>query len=145
MALKQTRRSISVRGTTYDKLRQYGETHDRSMSDIVEELLATILGPEEVRGEVKAAEPKLVQPKPVAPTPERVREKSEARLRFNPPPVQKPRPMLANRVVRAVPPPPRPASNKPQLPGRPAPTPASQVIKVRRDEFEKDDYRAIRF
>jgi hypothetical protein len=129
MALKQTRRSISVRGTTYDKLRQYGETHGRSMSDIVEELLATILGPDQP---VKAAAP--------APLPRR--EKSEARLRFNPPPPQKPRPTLAHRVVRATP----PVFSKPSLPGRPAPTPASQVIKVRRDEVhEKDDYRAIRF
>jgi hypothetical protein len=134
MALKQTRRSISVRGTTYDKLRQYGETHGRSMSDIVEELLATILGPDEPK--VAAAPPPLLPPR---------REKTEARLRFNPPPPQKPRPTLANRVVRAVAPSP-PPSNRPSLPGRPAPTPASQVIKVRRDEVhEKDDYRAIRF
>ena len=135
MALKQTRRSISVRGTTYDKLRQYGETHDRSMSDIVEELLATIL----------ESQPVVAAPKPVAPPP--LREKSASRLRFNPPPMAKPRPStLANRVVRAVPPPvpPRP-SNKPVLPGRPAPTPAAQVIKVREEKFEKDDYRAIRF
>src|SRR5579859_6922614 len=130
MALKQTRRSISVRGTTYDKLRQYGETHGRSMSDIVEELLATILGPDQ---------PKVAAPPPVA-APRR--EKTEARLRFNPPPPQKPRPVLAHRVVRATP----PVFSKPSLPGRPAPTPAAQVIKVRRDEeIEKDDYRAIRF
>jgi hypothetical protein len=141
MALKQSRRSISVRGTTYDKLRQYGETHDRSMSDIVEELLATILD---------TAQP---QPKAAAPAPQPVqREKSEARLRFNPPPVQKPRPTLANRVVRAVAPQPPanpirpPVPTRQPLPGRPAPTPASQVIKVRREEdIEKDDYRAIRF
>jgi|GEM_PF-2714901 len=40
MSSKQTRRSISVRGTTYFTLRQYCEDHDRSMSDLVEELLA---------------------------------------------------------------------------------------------------------
>jgi hypothetical protein len=135
MALKQTRRSISVRGTTYDKLRQYGELHDRSMSDIVEELLATILGPDPVaQVEAKVQPP----PKPVP-----ARPKTEARLRFNPPPVQRPRTVLANKVVRAVPP--LPPSAKPSLPGRPAPTPASQVVKVKRDEYEKDDYRAIRF
>src|SRR5581483_4228643 len=43
MPTKQTRRSISVRGTTYDALRTYCETHDKSMSEIVEELLARIL------------------------------------------------------------------------------------------------------
>jgi hypothetical protein len=43
MATKQTRRSISVRGTTYDSLRRYSEIEQRSMSDIVEELLAGLL------------------------------------------------------------------------------------------------------
>jgi hypothetical protein len=132
MALKQTRRSISVRGTTYDKLRVYSEGHDRSMSDIVEELLATILDKD-----APAAEK-------IAPAPPK--EKPAARLRFNPPPVVRPRPALANRVVRAVPPAPpaRPAANKPALPGRPAPTPASAVTGTKRVE-SKDDYRAIRF
>ena len=37
---KQTRRSISVRGTTYDTLRECCERESRSMSDVVEELLA---------------------------------------------------------------------------------------------------------
>jgi len=42
MATKQTRRSISVRGATYDTLRRYCEQHQRSMSDLVEEQLATL-------------------------------------------------------------------------------------------------------
>jgi hypothetical protein len=131
MATKQTRRSISVRGTTYDKLRQYGETHGRSMSDIVEELLAKILDQPE------AAPPPPAR-KPV--------EKSASRLRFNPPPMMRDkRPALANRVVRAPLPPPR-SADKPSLPGRPAPTPASAVLSVRQPEIaDKDDYRSIRF
>jgi hypothetical protein len=40
---KQTRRSISVRGTTYDSLRRYCDGADRSMSDVVEEMLAKLL------------------------------------------------------------------------------------------------------
>lgn len=40
MAKKQTRKSISVRGATYDTLRGYCEQQERSMSDVVEELLA---------------------------------------------------------------------------------------------------------
>src|SRR5262245_54615490 len=126
MAIKQTRRSISVRGTTYDKLRVYGEAHGRSMSDVVEELLATILD------QTPALEP-APQPKPPV-----VVEKSASRLRFNPPPIiREKRPALANRVVRAVP----PAPSKPSLPGRPAPTP----VKIADTTHEKDDYRAIRF
>ncbi len=136
---KQSRRSISVRGVTYDKLRVYGETHGRSMSDIVEELLATILDSSNKDGEPAVAT--TAPPQPKAPV-----ERSASRLRFNPPPIQKPRPVLANRTVRAVPPPvpPRPMSNKPPLPGRPAPTPASAVMGTKRVE-SKDDYRGIRF
>jgi hypothetical protein len=44
MATKQTRRSISVRGATYESLRQYCQENNRSMSDIVEEQLAALLG-----------------------------------------------------------------------------------------------------
>ena len=36
---KQTRRSISVRGTTYESLRRYCEQHQLSMSEVVEEQL----------------------------------------------------------------------------------------------------------
>ncbi len=43
MAAKQTRRSISVRGTTYDNLRQYCAEQDISMSEVVEEQIAKLL------------------------------------------------------------------------------------------------------
>ena len=43
MATKQTRRSISVRGTTYDSLRRYCEQQDISMSEVVEEQIARLL------------------------------------------------------------------------------------------------------
>ena len=36
---KQTRRSISISGATYDLLKAYCQKHDRSMSSIVEETL----------------------------------------------------------------------------------------------------------
>lgn len=42
MAIKQTRRSISVRGATYETLRRYCDSQNRSMSDIVEEQLARL-------------------------------------------------------------------------------------------------------
>lgn len=43
MAAKQTRRSISVRGTTYENLRQYCAEQDISMSEVVEEQIAKLL------------------------------------------------------------------------------------------------------
>ena len=46
VAAKQTRRSISVRGTTYDNLRRYCEQQDTSMSEVVEEQLARLLAQE---------------------------------------------------------------------------------------------------
>ena len=51
MATKQTRRSISVRGTTYDSLRRYCDENSLSMSEVVEAQLARILD----QGEVIAA------------------------------------------------------------------------------------------
>jgi hypothetical protein len=44
VASKQTRRSISVRGTTYDNLRRYCEENSISMSEVVEQQLARLLG-----------------------------------------------------------------------------------------------------
>lgn len=39
MAKKQTRRSVSIRGATYEKIRAYCEKHDLSMSEFVEDLI----------------------------------------------------------------------------------------------------------
>ena len=50
MATKQTRRSISVRGATYESLRRFCETQNRSMSDIVEEQLARLFEAQQQRG-----------------------------------------------------------------------------------------------
>ena len=43
VAAKQTRRSISVRGTTYDNLRRYCDEQDISMSEVVEDQIARLL------------------------------------------------------------------------------------------------------
>jgi hypothetical protein len=43
MANKQTRRSVSVRGETYERLKLWCEMNDRSMSGVVEDLLAQYL------------------------------------------------------------------------------------------------------
>jgi hypothetical protein len=43
VATKQTRRSISVRGTTYDNLRRYCEQQGVSMSEVVESEIAKVI------------------------------------------------------------------------------------------------------
>ena len=39
MAKKQTRRSVSIRGNTYDRVRSYCEKRGQSMSEFVEDLI----------------------------------------------------------------------------------------------------------
>jgi hypothetical protein len=41
---KQTRRSISVKGTTYQALKSWCTARERAMSDVVEEMLAKLFG-----------------------------------------------------------------------------------------------------
>lgn len=41
---KQTRRTISIAGTTYDQFRDHAAKAGRSMSDVLEELIAGLLG-----------------------------------------------------------------------------------------------------
>ena len=141
MATKQTRRSISVRGTTYDHLRRFSEAEARSMSDIVEELLARLFDGGKA---ATPTAPVLVKAEPVrqaaresAPRPAPVRAVAPARNRRSR--------TVAAKIVRAplqrTPP---EQSGKPSV-GRPAPTPASVVAGTRRDEAPKGDYRVIRF
>ena len=44
MAKKQTRRSVSIRGSTYEFIRQYCEQTDQSMSEFVEERISEFFG-----------------------------------------------------------------------------------------------------
>jgi len=44
MAKKQTRRSVSIRGSTYDQIRKYCERHSISMSEFVEDRISTFFG-----------------------------------------------------------------------------------------------------
>lgn len=149
MASKQTRRSISVRGTTYALLRDFCSEADRSMSDVVEELLSRILQSGEPTTAAKKTVAPLVAraPKPVAADPAPRREIDRAAVRVSPlPPAPAPTPAPAP-VVRVAPQRPTPiAANGPSRPvpvasaGRPAPTPAAKVKGTQRN-----DYRAIRF
>jgi hypothetical protein len=44
MAKKQTRRSVSIRGSTYDQIRLYCERNEVSMSEFVEDRIADFFG-----------------------------------------------------------------------------------------------------
>lgn len=74
MAKKQTRRSISVSRTTYERLKSYCETHGISMSQFVETRVGDFLG----RGE-HPARTSVSLPRPPAKK-EEVKEKTEAEL-----------------------------------------------------------------
>jgi hypothetical protein len=50
MAKKQTRRSISVSRTTYERLKAFCETNNISMSQLVETRVNDFLGPDDVAG-----------------------------------------------------------------------------------------------
>src|SRR5688572_30736925 len=100
MASKQTRRSISVRGTTYAQLRDFCAEHDRSMSDVVEELLSRILeGGEASRGKTvaplvaRAPKPAPVAANEVKPEPKivpRLAHEDRAAVRVDPRPAPAP-------------------------------------------------------
>src|SRR5882724_4260922 len=55
MAKKQTRRSISVSRTTYERLKAFCETNHISMSQLVETRVNDFLGPSEAGGMPMAA------------------------------------------------------------------------------------------
>lgn len=44
MAKKQTRRSVSIRGATYEQIRKYCERNGLSMSEFVEDRIAIFFG-----------------------------------------------------------------------------------------------------
>lgn len=80
MSKKQTRRSVSIRGSTYDTVREHCERHGMSMSEFVEERIAGFFGTQftkDVKGtkEVAASAPRPVQ------TPPRTAMRKMARLR----------------------------------------------------------------
>jgi hypothetical protein len=123
MANKQTRRSISVRGSTYDALRVYCDQHGKSMSEIVEAELERVLG--------NMSAPSV---KPAPAKSERTRTVSA-----------RPAPRsMANKIVRAAAPVAPPKSSAVSGTGRPAPRPAREVIPERQPT-KKGDYRSIQF
>ena len=66
MAKKQTRRSISVSRTTYERLKAFCETNHISMSQLVETRVNDCLGPNEIRVEASIVSPGSVLTAPVS-------------------------------------------------------------------------------
>lgn len=66
MAKKQTRRSVSIRGTTYDKVREFCERKNVSMSEFVEERIADFFGEATIEKPAPATTRRLPKaPRPV--------------------------------------------------------------------------------
>lgn len=74
MSKKQTRRSVSIRGSTYDTVRDFCERRGMSMSEFVEERIAGFFGTKGAK-EVTAPPPRPVQ------APPRTATRTMARLR----------------------------------------------------------------
>ncbi len=145
MASKQTRRSISVRGTTYSQLRDFCAQHDRSMSDVVEELLGRILDSGAPPAKTKTVAPVVARAH--RPEPRPAPEVDRAAVRVDPRPAPAPAP-VAKVAPRPAPSPVRPGPARPvpvASAGRPAPTPAAKVDGTQRPKHGQGDYRAIRF
>ncbi len=77
MAKKQTRRSISVSRTTYERLKAFCETNNISMSQLVETRVNDFLGPNDVAGgapiggSIAGSGAAPVMPRPMQPMPPR--------------------------------------------------------------------------
>lgn len=56
MATKQTRRSVSISGTTYKRLREYVNVNNKSMSGIVERQTLAFLDKEDRKAKKKEAD-----------------------------------------------------------------------------------------
>ena len=69
MAKKQTRRSISVSRTTYERLKAFCESNNISMSQFVETRVGDFLGQNEGTTTVIPTTPRPAQPSPARPTP----------------------------------------------------------------------------
>jgi hypothetical protein len=117
MAKKQTRRSISVSRTTYERLKAFCETNHISMSQLVETRVNDFLGPGEALGEMPApaaiaasSAPRPMAPlapRAIAPLPSAPSRPVEARPQPAPAPAASaPAPMTSAAARFAIDPPP---------------------------------------
>jgi hypothetical protein len=128
MAKKQTRRSISVSRTTYERLKAFCESNNISMSQFVETRVGDFLGQGEgtvtIEGELPRAPiaPRPVQPMPSSPRPA-MPPKTETSAPRPAAPAPQPVPMTSAAARYAVEPPPPVIKPKQE---QPAPKPAEK-------------------
>jgi hypothetical protein len=118
MAKKQTRRSISVSRTTYERLKAFCESNNISMSQFVETRVGDFLGGQDGATPVVPSIPRPAAPAPVKPaTPATGVRPVESR------PAPQPVPMTSAAARYAVEPPPPVIKPKQE---QPAPKPAEK-------------------
>ena len=118
MAKKQTRRSISVSRTTYERLKAFCETNNISMSQFVETRVGDFLGGDAPTTIVPT------QPRPTAPVPAKPATPAPAKPETRPAAQQVPMTSAAARF--AVEPPPPVIKQKPERADQAAPKPAEK-------------------
>ena len=123
MAKKQTRRSISVSRTTYERLKAFCESNNISMSQFVETRVGDFLGQGEGTTTVIPMTPRPVQPAPAKPALAPKTETSAPRPVMPPP---QPVPMTSAAARFAVEPPPPVIKRRSDSGEQPAPKPAEK-------------------
>jgi len=106
MAKKQTRRSISVSRTTYERLKAFCESNNISMSQFVETRVGDFLGQNEGTTTVDLVRPTMprpAQPSPGFPRPAAVPPKSETASALGPRPAATPNSGHSGHSTQAVP------------------------------------------
>jgi hypothetical protein len=124
MAKKQTRRSISVSRTTYERLKSFCETNNISMSQFVETRVGDFLGQGgEAMTTVDITRPAAPRPAPVPSAPSRVPAPAPQKPTQESRPMPQPVPMTSAAARFAVEPPPPVIKPKQE---QPAPKPAEK-------------------
>src|SRR5262245_38703984 len=124
MAKKQTRRSISVSRTTYERLKAFCESNNISMSQFVETRVGDFLGQNEGTTTVDLTRPAAPRPTPAQPIPARPALPPKADTSaLRPAATPQPVPMTSAAARFAVEPPPPVIKPKQE---QPAPKPAEK-------------------
>ena len=126
MAKKQTRRSISVSRTTYERLKAFCESNNISMSQFVETRVGDFLGGDAPTTVdlTRPAAPRPAQPLPARPAlPMTPKTETAAAIAPRPAPAPQPVPMTSAAARFAVEPPPPVIKPKQE---QPAPKPAEK-------------------
>lgn len=130
MAKKQTRRSVSIRGTTYDRIRSYCELEGISMSEFVEQRIAAFFD-----GSEKTVKPAPVKAAPVEAEPPAPAEPVRA---------ERARPAEASRPApRREPAPQREPRRSQRIAPRPAPPAKARVVAERAVGKQKLDFEEM--